>query len=141
MRFKIIEEKENPVLKRKELVASIDYEQGSTPSKAEMQKAISEQLNANIENIEISKILSDNGRSIGMAWIKIWSEKKIPAYKTKKAEAKEEKPAEETKQEQPKEAATDEHVEEVAPKEGPSLEEHVEEVAPKEEPQKQEGEQ
>jgi ribosomal protein S24E len=108
MRFKIIEEKENPVLKRKEMIASIDYQQGSTPSKADLQKAISEQLNANIENIEINKILSDVGRPIGMAWIKVWSEKKVPIYKTKKAETKEEKPAEEPKQEAPKEEKKEE---------------------------------
>ena len=121
MRLKIIEEKENPVLKRREIVASLDYEQGSTPSKADLQKALSEQLNVGMENIEVSKILSENGMSIGMAWVKVWAEKKVPLYKTKKGE------------ETPKQAATDEHVEEVAPKEGPSIEEHVEEVAPKQE--------
>lgn len=106
MRFKIVEEKDNPVLKRKEMIASIDYEQGSTPSKAEMQKIVAEQMKANIENVEISKILSENGMSIGMAWVKIWQEKKIPAYKTKKAETKpeESKKAEDKKEEKPAEA-------------------------------------
>ena len=64
MKFKILEEKENPMLKRKEIVMSLDYEGGSTPSKADLQKVLSEQLNANIENVEISKIMSDVGQDM-----------------------------------------------------------------------------
>ena len=77
MKLKILNEKENPMLKRKEIVASIDYEGGSTTSKADLQKLVSEQLNAKIENVEISKILSEMGRTGGKAWIKIWEEKKV----------------------------------------------------------------
>jgi small subunit ribosomal protein S24e len=102
MRLKVIEEKENPVLKRREMIASLDYERGSTPSKAELQKALSEQLNADIESIEIGKILSDVGRSIGMAWIKVWNEKKVPVYKTKKEAEKKEEPKQEAPKEEPK---------------------------------------
>ena len=145
MKLNVLEERENPVLKRKELVLNVDYEQGSTASKAALQKAVSEQLNANIENVEITKILSENGKTAGTAWVKIWQDKKIPLYKAKKAEAPkeeakvEEKPAAEENKEEPKQAATDEHVEEVAPKEEPgepkkaATDEHVEEVAPKQE--------
>ena len=137
MKFDVLEEKENPVLKRKEIIISLNYGKGTTPSKADLQKAVSEQLNANIENIEITKILSEIGKPMGKAWIKIWQEKKVPLYDKKKTEVKEEPAAEvkkeEPKQEQTKQAATDEHVEEVAPKEGSSIEEHVEEASPKQE--------
>jgi len=116
MKFEVLEEKENPVLKRKELVISLDYQQGSTPSKMDLQKALSEQMNANIEGIEISKIISETGLPMGKAWVKIWQEKKIPLYK-KKEKPKEEapkpeepkqgpqgaKPAEQPKEEKPKE--------------------------------------
>jgi ribosomal protein S24E len=92
MKFKILEEKENPMLKRKEMIMSLDYEGGSTPSKADLQKLLSEQLNANIESVEISKILSEIGRTMGKAWVKLWQEKKVPIYSELKK--KEEKPKE-----------------------------------------------
>jgi ribosomal protein S24E len=105
MKFQVIEEKENPVLKRKEVLISLDYEKGSTPSKAELQKVLSEQLNANMENVEISKILSEIGRPVGKAWIKVWQEKKVPLYSELKKEKEEPKPekAPEKVEEKPKE--------------------------------------
>ena len=123
MKFNLIEEKENPLLKRKELLLSIDYEGGSTPSKAELQKFLAEQLSANIENLEISKVLSETGLTRGKAWIKIWEEKKIPLYSEGKKKAKPEaeqtpaQPQEEVKEEskveeQKEEAKTGEKVEE-----------------------------
>jgi ribosomal protein S24E len=109
MKFQTIEEKENPMLKRKEMLISLDYEGGSTPSKADLQKLLSEQLNANIENVEISKILSEIGRTGGKAWVKIWQEKKVPIYSELK---KKEKPAEKPKEEKPKEEPKEEVKEE-----------------------------
>jgi len=112
MKVQVITEKENPLLKRKEILVSIDYEGTATPSKADIQKLLAEQLKANIENLEISKVLSEIGKSRGKAWIKIWEEKKIPLYseikkekkKAPKKEAKpKEKPAEAPKEEKPKE--------------------------------------
>ena len=124
MKFQIIEEKENPMLKRKEILISLDYEKGSTPSKADLQKVLSEQMNANIENVEISKVLSEMGLSRGKAWIKIWQEKKVPIYSEIKKEKKpkepkpekvpekvEEKP-EEIKPEKPKEPKPEEQKQE-----------------------------
>jgi small subunit ribosomal protein S24e len=99
MEIQIINEKENPLLKRREVLANINYQGGSTPSKAELQKILAEQLKANIENIEITKIISEVGLSKGRAWIKIWQEKKVPIYAELK---KEEKPKEEKKEEAPK---------------------------------------
>jgi ribosomal protein S24E len=132
MKFQVIEEKENPMLKRKEVLISLDYEKGSTPSKAELQKVLSEQFNANIENIEISKILSETGLSKGKSWIKIWQEKKVPIYSEIKKEEPESVPEkveeviEEPEEKKAKEEKPEEKVEE-APKE-----------EPKKEPEKQE---
>jgi len=91
MKVQIITEKENPLLKRKEVIISIDYDGGATPSKAELQKMVAEQLKANIENIEIAKILSEIGIPRGKAWVRIWQEKKVPIYSEIKKEKKEEK--------------------------------------------------
>lgn len=121
MKFNVIEEKENPLLKRKELLLSIDYEGGSTPSKAELQKFLAEQLNANIETLEISKVLSEIGLTRGKAWVKIWEEKKIPLYSEAKKKAKpeaEQTPTQEAQpQEEVKEEKTEEQKEEAKPEE------------------------
>lgn len=93
MKVQILTEKENPLLKRKEIILTIDYDGGATPSKAELQKMVAEQLKANIENVEIAKILSEIGIPRGKAWVRIWQEKKVPIY----SEAKKEKPKEESK--------------------------------------------
>lgn len=125
MKFNVIEEKENPLLKRKELLLSIDYEGGSTPSKAEMQKFLAEQLSANIENLEISKVLSEIGLTKGKAWVKIWEEKKIPLYSEVKKKAKSEAEQAPAQEAQPQEEVKEEKKEEQ--KEEPKPEKKVEE--------------
>ena len=101
MKFTVLEEKDNPVMKRRELLLSLDYGLGSTASKAELQKAISEQMKAGIDSVEIDKISSDIGRPFGKAWVRIWKDKKIEAYKTKN----EQKAEESKQQEAPKQEA------------------------------------
>jgi len=122
MKFQVIEEKENPMLKRKEIFISLDYEKGSTPSKADLQKLLAEQLNANIENVEISKILSEVGLPKGKALVKIWEEKKVPIYSEMK------------KEKEPKPEPTPEKIEELKPE----TKEEKPEEEPKPEEQKQE---
>jgi len=107
MKANVIEEKQNPLLKRKDLIVSVDYEGKSTASRAELQKLLADQLNANIENLEISKILSETGQTRGKAWVKIWDEKKVEVYSQKKKEGEEEK-AEPEKPEEIKETKSEE---------------------------------
>jgi ribosomal protein S24E len=92
MNLDIIEDKENPLFRRREIVALVNYGSLATPSKADMQKAIAEQFKASPENVEVTKILSDRGMSKGKAWLKIWHDKKVPIYGQEKAA--EQKPAE-----------------------------------------------
>jgi ribosomal protein S24E len=101
MNFEVISERENPLFKRKEILASIDYQGGSTPSKADLQKALAEQFKVAIDSVEITKVLSETGLTRGRAWIKVWHEKKVPIY----AEIKKEKKGAEEAQEAPKEEA------------------------------------
>ncbi len=91
MEFKIISEKQNPVMKRRELLAEIKYS-GATPSKAQVQEHAAANLSAGAENVEVSKILSEHGKCSGKVWIKIWEHKKVPIY------------SQAEKKEQPKEA-------------------------------------
>ena len=114
MDIQLISEKENPLLKRREVLASIDYQGSATTSKAELQKLLADQFKVNIDSIEISKILSENGLSKGKAWIKIWHDKKVQIYsEIKKEEKAEEKESteEKTKQVEEKEG-TEEKTEE-----------------------------
>jgi ribosomal protein S24E len=103
MKIQVLIEKENPLLKRKEIIVSLDYDGKATVSKAELQKLLSEELKASIDSVEISKVFSEVGIPKGKAWVKVWKEKKVPIYsevKKEKAEKpKEEKPKEEKKEE------------------------------------------
>jgi ribosomal protein S24E len=112
MKIQVLDEKENPLLKRKEIIVSLDYNGKATVSKAELQKMLSEELKSSIDSIEISKIFSEVGIPKGRAWVKVWKEKKIPIY----SEVKKEK-AEKPKEEKPKEQKPEEKVEEAKPKE------------------------
>jgi ribosomal protein S24E len=112
MKVQVLVEKENPLLKRKEIIVSLDYNGKATVSKAELQKILSEEFKASIDNVEITKIFSEFGTPRGKAWIKIWKEKKVPIYsevkkekaeKPKEAKPKEEKPKEEKKEEKKEE--------------------------------------
>ena len=97
MKISVLVERENPLLKRKEVIVSLDYDGKGSVSRAELQKMISDEFKANVESVEISKILSEVGLPKGRAWIKIWREKKVPIYSEEK-KAKE-KPKEENKEE------------------------------------------
>jgi ribosomal protein S24E len=96
MKFEILEEKENLLFKRKEILASVNFGSAATTSKMEMQKAIADHLKVDAESVEISKILSEDGMARGKAWIKVWHEKKVPIHTSKKA-AEAAKAAEEKK--------------------------------------------
>jgi ribosomal protein S24E len=85
MKFEILEEKENPLFKRKEILVSVNFGSAATTSKMEMQKAIADQLKVDAESVEVSKILSDIGMARGKAWVKVWKEKKVPIHTSKKA--------------------------------------------------------
>ena len=86
MRIEIVGQKENPILKRREISANIDYEGKATPSKAEIQAMLAKQLGANEELVEISTVLSAVGRSVGSLHAKVW-ETKPPEKKKKTKEA------------------------------------------------------
>ncbi|NOZ81956.1 MAG: 30S ribosomal protein S24e [Candidatus Micrarchaeota archaeon] len=71
MEVSVISEKKNPVMKRRELVLSVDYNGGPTPSKEELKNKISAVLSVEPERVEVSKVLSEKGAARGRVWIKI----------------------------------------------------------------------
>jgi len=98
MNIQVISEKENQLVKRKEIIAIIDYQGLSTPSRADLQKHLADQFKVGMDSVEISKLLSEVGISKGKAWIKIWNEKKVPIYsELKKEKTESEAPKEEAK--------------------------------------------
>ena len=116
MKLEIIEEKHNPVLKRKSIIINIDYGGSATISKADLQKKIAMEMKAEPNRVEIKKIFSNFGKSMGKAWINIWEEKEIPLYGKKKEEAKE-APKEEVKEEPKSEEKPQEEAKEEPKKE------------------------
>ncbi|HLC51494.1 MAG TPA: hypothetical protein VJH90_03945 [archaeon] len=82
MDFKVIEQKENQLLKRKDLVLDVDFQGGATPSKLMIQGKLAEQMKVNPELVEISRIISSAGEPKGVAVVKIWETK--PPEKKKK---------------------------------------------------------
>ena len=90
MRFEILNEKQNPLMKRKELIVNLDYEGGATPSKQALSELLSKEINSTSEKIDISKIQSELGRSRGKAWIKVYEDKVTEKKTKKKAEQKQE---------------------------------------------------
>jgi small subunit ribosomal protein S24e len=85
--FKIISERQNPLMKRREIQIEIKYG-GATPGKAHVQEHIAAKLSVEPESVEVVKILSEHGKSAGKAWLKIWEEKKIALYSQAKSEIK-----------------------------------------------------
>ena len=85
MKIETVEQKENPLLKRKELILKLDYEGAATPSKKAVSDELAKTLSVPVENVEIRKLITEFGRSMGKAWVKVWDEK--PPEKKKKAAA------------------------------------------------------
>ena len=96
MNLDIVEDRENPLFKRRDVMAVVNFGSAATPSKAELQKAMAEKFKVAPESVEVTKVLSEVGMAKGRAWIKVWQEKKVPIYGQK---AEEQKPAEAPAQE------------------------------------------
>jgi ribosomal protein S24E len=111
MEVKIEQDNENALLKRRELIASIDYEGKSTPSRGELEAAIATMKKVDFNCVKVHKLFSDHGRPLGKAWIRIYDKpiaEKIEAQKKKDEKPKEEaKPAEAPAEEKPAEKPTE----------------------------------
>ena len=93
--FKIIEQKENPLFKRKEV--KINVETDVTPSHIDAEKLISEKFSTQIENIKIKKISGKFGSRTFTITTNIYASKEDKENIEPKS--KKEKQAEEAKSE------------------------------------------
>lgn len=101
MKVNIANEKDNPLLKRKELSLEIEHDGSSTPSCAALQQLLSKQINKDIEHIDIRKIFSGRGITKSFAKVFVWEEKKA-ADLSKASKNKDAAPAEPEKKEEKK---------------------------------------
>lgn len=92
MNYNVLSEKENELLKRREIKIEIEHLLTSTPSKAELIKELATAYSVPEENIMIDYIFTQKGIGKSLAKIKIFKEK--PKVKEKKQKEKGEKKSE-----------------------------------------------
>jgi len=93
MNYNVLSEKENELLKRKEVKIEIEHLLASTPSKAELMKALAAAYSIPEENIVIDYIFTEKGIGKSVAKVKIFREKPKVKEKKAKEEKKSEAPA------------------------------------------------
>jgi len=111
MKINIIEIRENPLLKRNEIIGIIEHNGMSTPSKASVQAYLAKEKKIKPKHIEVKRIISGVGNTQSRILAYVWKEKEVPIIEEKKAEEKVEKKeesAEEPKKEEKKEEAAEE---------------------------------
>ena len=101
MKNTIKDQKDNPFLKRKEMLVEIDHHSAATPSKASLQHLISKELKETVEKVDIRSIYSGHGLAKAEAKVFVWHEKKVKDL-SKKEEPKEEAKPEVKKEEEKK---------------------------------------
>ena len=102
MKVKIIEEKENPLLNRKEIKIEVS-EFDKTPSREEIRKQAAAKLGADEKKFLLDNLKQEYGKTKATAFVKIYKteddlKKHEPKYKIKR-NGIEEKPKEEKKEE------------------------------------------
>ncbi len=123
MKMNIANEKQNPYMRRKEIILEIDHEAESTPSKAAIQELLAKQISADKEKVEIIDIVSETGRAKSKSIVFVWEEVQKKKEKKKEVEQKQEAIKTEVKEEQKAEEKKEAAKEEKAPKEEAKLEE------------------
>jgi len=73
MEIEIISEKENPLLKRKEVHFRVKHEQtGSTPPRLEVRKAIASTLKAKVDFVFVKKFKTETGKHIAVGLANVY---------------------------------------------------------------------
>jgi ribosomal protein S24E len=125
MKIDVLEKRENPFLKRTDLLLAVDHDKQPTPKKEELVKAIADMFKSVPEKVEINYIFSEVGITKARVKAKVWEEKppekkkkvKEEKLKEEKVEKKEEKVEKEVKPEE-KPAEKKEETKPVEKKEG-----------------------
>ena len=84
MEMEVIEKKENPFLKRTELLLMVDHKGKPTPKKEDLEKSIADQFKSIPEKVEIIYIFSKAGLTKSEIKARVWEEKIIEKKNQKK---------------------------------------------------------
>ena len=72
MEIKIISQKENPLLKRKEVQFHVEHEKGSTPPRLEVRRAVATALKSNADLVFIKKFETKTGTHVAVGTANIY---------------------------------------------------------------------
>lgn len=75
MEIKIVEEKENPFFKRKELRVELKHESSATPSKSELTKIFADKYSVDPSQVVVDYLFTKKGLAESAGKIKILKEK------------------------------------------------------------------
>ena len=87
----ILNEKENGLMNRKEVVVSVSHAGEATPSKPNLQVLIAKFLGSYGENTEVVEIRSSKGDSSSRVRVNVWKEKNVGLHVKKTRSAVEKK--------------------------------------------------
>lgn len=90
--MKLLEERENPILKKKDVMLELDHKGLPTPKKTEVESKIAEHFKTDVDKVEVVFIFSEFGQTKSKVKARVWKEKVV-----KKEEKKKEPVAEPTK--------------------------------------------
>ncbi len=122
MKIKILEVKENPLMKRRELKGIIEHDGMPTPSRASVQMYLAKEQGVPPKHVDVRKIFSAEGREDARLIAYIWEEKEVPVLEEKKDQKEEAKEGETKPEEKAEEEAKEEKQEEKAEGESKSEE-------------------
>ncbi|MBI5061518.1 MAG: hypothetical protein HZB67_04360 [Candidatus Aenigmarchaeota archaeon] len=94
MKVVIVNEKTNPHMKRREIVATVEHISGATPSRAGLQHLLAKQLGIDVQQVDIKKIFSSTGKQQSRLAVHVWDEKRIEDLAAKAAKEKKEEKTE-----------------------------------------------
>lgn len=106
MDIEIVQEKENILLKRRELKLNIKHPQSPTPKKEDLVKEIATKYSVPEDHVVVDYIFTKKGVQESMARIKIYQE--VPKIKIKEKKAEKKPKGEKPKEEKKSEAQTSE---------------------------------
>ncbi len=92
MKLNITSERDNPHMKRKEVMLGIEHEGESTPRRDALLQMAAKQFGYDEQKTDVRNIFSDSGAAKSNAKIFVWTEKKPEAKVKAKKEAKKAEP-------------------------------------------------
>jgi len=86
MKIEISGEKENKLMKRREVEVSIQHDGASSPSKAALQITVAKHMNIEPNKVDIHQIFTRTGSPNSRAIVRIWHDKTVDVLSEKKKE-------------------------------------------------------